>query len=57
MQQTLNAAGYNVALYDENHFGDLGDNGRRFVQLTDRKSWRSRIAEGRQWLVARPVSS
>lgn len=55
MQQALNTAGYNVALYDENHFADLGDNGR-FVQLTDRKSWRCRIAKGRQWLVARPIS-
>jgi hypothetical protein len=54
MQDALNAAGYKVALYDENNFAVIGDAGR-FVQLTDRTSWRCRIAKGRQWLVARPA--
>ncbi|MGO9454566.1 MAG: hypothetical protein ACLQDV_26500 [Candidatus Binataceae bacterium] len=53
MQDALNAAVYKVALYDENNFALIGDAGR-FVQLTDRTSWRCRIAKGRQWLVARP---
>ena len=35
-------------------FAVIGDTGR-FVQLTDRTSWRCRIAKGRQWLVARPA--
>jgi len=56
MQKALEAADYRVALYDKNHFGVIGEGGR-FVQLTDRKSWRCRIASGPQWLVARPVQS
>ncbi len=31
---TGEAAGYNVALHDENHFQAIGDTGR-FLQLTD----------------------
>jgi len=53
MQEALNAAGYKVALYDENNFAVIGETGR-FVQLTDRTSWRCRIAKGHLWLVARP---
>ena len=53
MQGALNEAGYNVALYDENHFAALGDSGR-FVQLTDRTSWRAYVTKGQQRLVARP---
>ncbi len=54
MQEALTAAGYNVALYDENNFAAIGDTGR-FVQLTDRKSWRCRVASGTAWLIARPT--
>ena len=54
MQEALNAAGYKVALYDENNFSVIGDTGR-FVQLTDKTSWRCRIAKGSLWLVARPA--
>lgn len=54
MQEALKAAGYNVALYDENNFAAMGDTGR-FVQLTDRKSWRCRVARGAAWLIARPA--
>jgi TIR domain-containing protein len=55
MQRVLEEAGYRIALYDQNHFANLGEGGR-FVQLTDRKSWRSYIASGPQRLVARPES-
>jgi TIR domain len=51
MQEALKAAGYNVALYDENNFAAIGDTGH-FVQLTDRKSWRCRVASGTAWLIA-----
>lgn len=54
MQKALEAAGYRVALYDENSVASMGEKGR-FVQLTDRVSWRCRIAKGRMWLVARPA--
>ncbi len=54
MQQALQAAGYNVTLYDQNHFHTISENGH-FVHLTDRKSWRSRIAQGAAYLVATPV--
>jgi len=54
MQRALEAAGYAVSLYDENHFDAPGD-AVRLVQLTDRRSWRRRIAKGTMWLVARPT--
>ena len=54
MQEALKAAGYNVALYDQNNFAAIGDTGR-FVQLTDRKSWRCRVSSGTAWLIARPA--
>ena len=54
MQEALKGAGYSVALYDENNFPAIGEKGR-FVQLTDRKSWRCRVAQGRAWLIARPA--
>jgi hypothetical protein len=53
MQQALNAAGYNIGLYDRNSFATMGDRSR-FVLLTDRKSWRCRIAKGDAYLVATP---
>ncbi len=52
MQGALKAAGYDVALYDENNFPAIGDKGR-FVQLTDKKSWRCRVARGNMWLITR----
>jgi hypothetical protein len=54
MQEALNAAGYKVTLYDENNFAAMGD-ANHFVWLTDRTSWRCRVAKGRQWLVATPI--
>jgi hypothetical protein len=53
MQDALAKAGYTVALYDKGHFGTIGEGGR-FIQLTDRKSWRSRVVKGDMWLVGRP---
>ncbi len=53
MQEALQAAGYSVALYDKNNFAAMGD-ANHFVQLTDRKSWRCRIARGTAYLVATP---
>lgn len=55
MQTALSSAGYRIALYDQNHFATMGDFGR-FVQLTDRKSWRCRISQGPMWLVAHRAS-
>jgi hypothetical protein len=43
LKEALKATGYNIAHYDENNFAAFGDTGR-FVQLTDRKSWRCRVA-------------
>ena len=54
MQEALQAAGYKIALYDRNNFGAMGD-AIHFVQLTDRKSWRCRIARGPAYLVATPA--
>jgi TIR domain len=54
MQEALQAAGYKVALYDRNNFGTMRD-ANHFVQLTDRKSWRCRIARGAAYLVATPA--
>jgi TIR domain len=54
MQQALKAAGYNVALYDKNNFAAMGDT-NHFVWLTDRKSWRCRVAKGAAYLVATPA--
>ena len=54
MQEALKAGGYKVALYDENNFAAMG-NASHFVWLTDRSSWRCRVAKGRQWLVATPT--
>lgn len=55
MQGALEAAGYRVALYDRGSFASM-DDPAHFVWLTDRKSWRCRIARGTAYLVARPVS-
>lgn len=55
MQQSLKTAGYDVALYDKSHFANLGEDGR-FVQLTDRKSWRGYVTKGSDRLIARPRS-
>jgi len=54
MQEALKAAGYDVALYDKNNFAVMGDT-NHFVHLTDRKSWRCRIAKGTAYLVATPT--
>jgi len=54
MQKALEAAGYRVALYEQNNFNITSEN-VRLVYLTDRKSWRSRIARGTAWLVAAPA--
>jgi hypothetical protein len=53
MQEALKAAGYTVALYDENHFAAIGEEGRRFIHLTDRRSWRCFVVKGNARLVAR----
>jgi len=54
MQHALEAAGYRVALYAQNNFNIINES-VRLVYLTDRKSWRSRIAQGGAWLVAEPA--
>lgn len=54
MQEALQAADYKIALYDKNNFAAMGD-ANHFVQLTDRKSWRCRIARGTAYLVATPA--
>ena len=56
MQETLQTAGYSVALYDKNSFGTMGD-ANHFVQLTDKKSWRCRIVKGTAYLVATPTNA
>lgn len=54
MQKALEAAGYRIALYDKNNFAAIGDT-NHFVWLTDRSSWRCRIARGTAYLVATPT--
>jgi hypothetical protein len=54
MQQALEATGYRVALYDKNSFAAMKD-ANHFVWLTDRKSWRCRVARGTSYLVATPT--
>ncbi len=54
MQEALQAAAYNVALYDENNFAAIGDAGG-LVWLTDKKSRRCLVARGTAWLIGRPA--
>ncbi|MGO9449853.1 MAG: hypothetical protein ACLQDV_02230 [Candidatus Binataceae bacterium] len=54
MQKALEASGYKIALYEKNHFASMAD-AVHFVWLTDRKSWRCRVAKGTAYLVARPT--
>lgn len=54
MQKALEATGYKVALCERPSFAAMGD-ANHFVQLTDRKSWRCRIARGTAYLVATPT--
>jgi len=54
MQLALQAAGYHIALYDKNNFAAMSD-ANHFVWLTDRKSWRCRVAKGTHYLVATPI--
>jgi TIR domain len=54
MQDVLKAGGYIVALYDKRHFREVGDK-VHFVWLTDKTSWKCRIARGADYLVASPT--
>jgi hypothetical protein len=54
MGEALKAAGYHIALYDRNNFGAMTD-ANHFVWLTDKQSWRCRVAKGTQYLVATPI--
>jgi hypothetical protein len=54
MQAALATAGYRISLYDEANFRNIGDSGR-FIYLTDRRTFRRRIAQGAAWVVARPA--
>lgn len=56
MQDALKAGGYNIALYDRGNFRHVGDR-VHFVLLTDRRTWKCRIARGNdEYLVASPTS-
>jgi hypothetical protein len=54
MEKALEAAGYKIAVCERPSFAAMGD-ANHFVQLTDRKSWRCRIARGTAYLVATPT--
>ena len=53
MQEALVGARYRVTLYDQNNLTRLSEGGH-VVHLTDRRSWRRRVAGNGGWLVAHP---
>lgn len=56
ISKTLTDAGYKIYLSNAENLSKHSNKGYHVILITDKKSWRQRITQGKQILIAKPVS-